>query len=170
MVDGAQKMMRVYDSQMKSGAFTAAQNKKDEGEYLDSISEFVLLCEKQGFIPQYYTDGPQDKVDRVIADMQYYTHNLVTEEMGLGNLIEQAIKNLEKEKEQIKAAAEAGLDDDEDSEDDNFFDYSNGHQEITDQDFSDLKDFEEQQSIIDSEYIADLAEEESKYNGFTRHS
>ena len=62
-VDGAQKMIKMYDSLMKSGKFTAAQNKADNGEFLDSISEFVVLCEKEGFIPRYYVDGPKDKVD-----------------------------------------------------------------------------------------------------------
>ena len=59
-VDGAQKMVKMYDSLMKSGKFTAAQNKAENGEFLDSISEFVVLCEKEGFIPRYYVDGPKD--------------------------------------------------------------------------------------------------------------
>ena len=36
-VDGAQKMIKMYDSLMKSGKFTAAQNKAESGEYVDSI-------------------------------------------------------------------------------------------------------------------------------------
>ena len=35
-------------------------------EYVDSVSEIVAICEKDGFIPRYYTDGPQDKVDRTL--------------------------------------------------------------------------------------------------------
>ena len=54
---------------MKSGKFTAAQNKAESGEYVDSISELVAICESEGFIPRYYTDGPQDKVDRVLEDL-----------------------------------------------------------------------------------------------------
>ena len=45
-------MVKMYDSLMKSGKFTAAQNKAENGEFLDSISEFVVLCEKDGFIPR----------------------------------------------------------------------------------------------------------------------
>ena len=71
-IEGYQKIAKVYDSLMKSGKFTAAQNKAEQGEYVDSISEFVALCEKDGFIPRYYVDGPQDKVDRVIEDMKFY--------------------------------------------------------------------------------------------------
>jgi len=89
----------MYDMLMKSGKFTAAQNKEANGEFLDSISELVLICEKQGFIPRYYIDSPKDKVDRVLQDLQGYTKTLVTEEMNLGVLIENAVKQIEKDKE-----------------------------------------------------------------------
>jgi len=49
-------MSKVYDQLMKSGKFTAAQNKADSGEYVDSISELVEICETEGFIPRYYID------------------------------------------------------------------------------------------------------------------
>ena len=93
-VDGAQKMVKMYDSLMKSGRFTAAQNKADNGEFLNSISEFVVLCEKDGFIPRFYTEGPKDRVDETILDLKGYTHSLVVEEMNLGNLIENAVKQM----------------------------------------------------------------------------
>jgi hypothetical protein len=84
--------MKMYDSLMKSGKWTAAQNKADNGEYVDSISELVALCERDGFIPRYYVDTPQDKVDRVIQDLQDYTRNLIVEEMHLGPLLERAVR------------------------------------------------------------------------------
>lgn len=93
-VDGAQKMVKMYDGLMKSGKFTAAQNKAEKGEFLDSISELVVICEKDGFIPRYYTDGPKDRVDETIQDLKEYTHSLVVEEMNLGNLIENAVKQM----------------------------------------------------------------------------
>lgn len=92
-IEGYQKMSKVYDQLMKSGKFTAAQNKAEKGEYVDSVSELIALCEKDGFIPRYYVDTPQDRVDRVIQDMEEYTRNLVLEEMHLGPLIEKAIRN-----------------------------------------------------------------------------
>ena len=98
-IDGAQKAMKMYDSLMKSGKWTAAQNKADNGEYVDSISELVALCERDGFIPRYYTDGPQDKVDRVIQDLQDYTRNLIVEEMHLGPLLERAARQIEEDRE-----------------------------------------------------------------------
>ena len=42
-VDGAQKMVKMYDSLMKSGKFTAAQIKSEQGEFVDSVSEIVAL-------------------------------------------------------------------------------------------------------------------------------
>ena len=90
-------MSKVYDSLMKSGNFTAAQNKADTGEAFDSIGELVAMCETEGFIPRYYTDGPKDRVDETLQDLKNYTHTLVTEEMNLGNLIEGAIKKMQEE-------------------------------------------------------------------------
>jgi septal ring factor EnvC (AmiA/AmiB activator) len=71
------------------------------------------MCEKDGFIPRYYVDGPKDKVDRTLQDLQVYTRQLVTEEMNLGNLIENAVKQIQadREKEAEKDADAAGDDD-----------------------------------------------------------
>ena len=98
-IDGAQKAMKMYETLMKAGKWTAAQNKAENGEYVDSISELVALCERDGFIPRYYVDTPQDKVDRVIQDLQDYTRNLVVEEMHLGPLLERAVRQIESDRE-----------------------------------------------------------------------
>lgn len=155
-VDGAQKMLKMYDSMMKSGKFTAAQNKAENGEYVDSVSEIVQLCEEQGFIPRYYTDGPQDKVDKVLLDTQQYVRNLVTEEMGLGNMIENAFKLLREEQESIAAAGENGTDEETD---DNLFDYDTDVVDLTDKDFADFKDLEDAASEIDDDFLKSLMEE-----------
>jgi hypothetical protein len=68
-VEGFQKMSKVYDSLMKSGKFTAAQNKAESGEFVDSVGELIELCEKQGYIERFYIDQPNDKVDLTIQDM-----------------------------------------------------------------------------------------------------
>ena len=154
-IEGYQKISKVYDTLMKSGKFTAAQNKAEQGEYVDSISEFVALCEKDGFIPRYYVDGPQDKVDRVIEDMKFYTRTLVTEEMGLGNLIENAVKRLEKKQEQ--EAEEAN--NPEETEEEKLFDYNNNIA-ITDGDFQDFFDWEEQEEEENNEFLKQFFEEE----------
>lgn len=152
-VDGAQKMVKMYDSLMKSGKFTAAQNKAENGEFVDSISELVAVCEKEGFIPRYYVDGPQDKVDRVIQDMQDYTRTLITEEMHLAPLIERAVRQIETDREKEIAIDEAEEGDEEAFEqalfqDDEYF--------LKDQDFSDFVDFEEREFEFDEEFYESL--------------
>jgi hypothetical protein len=153
-VDGAQKMIKMYDGLMKSGKFTAAQNKAESGEYVDSISELVAICEKDGFIPRYYTDGPQDKVDRTLQDLQSYTHTLVTEEMNLGNLIENAVKQIEADR--IKEAE----DESEAADDDDLMEMSlfsdDAEKVLSDGDFEDFKDMEEGLSESDEDYIERL--------------
>lgn len=121
-IEGFQKMTKVYNELMKSAKLTAAQNKADSNDFVDSIGELVAICEKDGFIPKFYVDSPKDKVDRVIQDMQSYTHDLVCDELGLGNLIENSLKSLEREREAIAAAAEAGDDFEQQQEDELFKD------------------------------------------------
>jgi hypothetical protein len=101
-IDGAQKATKMYDSLMKSGKWTAAQIKEDEEDIVDSIGELVALCEKDGFIPKYYTAGPQDHVDRVIEDLKQYTHDLIINESGLEIMMEKAMKDIAEENERIK--------------------------------------------------------------------
>lgn len=113
-VEGYRKMSAVYDQLMKSGNFQAAQNKATNGEYIDSLSELVLLCEKQGFIPRYHPDGPQDKIDRVLEDLQHYTRTLVTEETNLGALIESNISQVARQMEDERTVS---LDDEEEDAD-----------------------------------------------------
>ena len=96
-IEGFQKMSKVYDTLMKSAKFTAAQNKAESGEFVSAIDEFILLCEREDFIPRYYTDEPKDRVDETLADLRGYTHKLVTEEMNLGNLIENAVRTMARE-------------------------------------------------------------------------
>ena len=145
-IEGAQKAIKMYDVLMKSGKFTAAQNKDAQGEFVDSVGEIVALCEQEGFIPRYYTDGPQDKVDYTIRDMQRYTRTLVTEEMHLGELIEQAIKNNEKE----DAQKEVDIDLDEDS------DIENIERSLRDEDFQDYHEFLEENAAMDEDTMQQL--------------
>ena len=145
-VDGAQKMIKMYDSLMKSGKFTAAQNKADNGEFLDSISEFVVLCEKEGFIPRYYVDGPKDKVDETIADLKGYTRSLVVEEMNLGNLIENAVKQM---------AQEEAKEEDEDVDDEELT--LEEIETLKDEDFEAFDDFVEDEAETDQQLMDALS-------------
>lgn len=157
-IEGYQKMSRVYDSLMKSGKFTAAQNKAESGEYVDSISELVAICEKDGFIPRYYTDGPQDKVDRVLQDFQRYTKTLVTEEMNLGELIENSIKLIQEDKEK-EARVDADAANDEDILEDQLFEED---APIQDEDFAELRRQEEANAEADEEYLEKLVNGEEE--------
>ncbi len=102
-LDGYQKLSRVYDGLRKSAKFTAAQNKEDKNDFVDSVGELVALCEKEGFIPRYITDIPQDKVDATLKDMNDYLHKLVTQDLGFGQQIEDALKKIQIQKEMNEA-------------------------------------------------------------------
>lgn len=147
-IEGFQKMSKVYDSLMKSGKFTAAQNKAEQGEFVDSISELVAICEKEGFIPRYYTEGPNDKVDETIIDLKNYTKTLVTEEMNLGNLIESAIKEMSKQE---------AKEEDEDIEEELTLDEIN---QLKDEDFGEYGDFLDDEATDDDETLLRLVEED----------
>lgn len=150
-VEGFQKMSKVYDTLMKSGKFSAAQNKAEQGEYVDSVGELVAICETDGFIPRYYMGEPNDKVDQTIADMKRYTKTLITEETNLGNLIEEAIKNNQKEDEAAKNADDSDtglLDDVEELE-----------QQLQDKDFEDYSEFLDNEELSDAELLEFLSKE-----------
>lgn len=153
-VDGAQKATKMYDSLMKSGKWTAAQNKAESDDVVDSIAEIAAICEADGFIPRYYTAGPQDHVDRVIEDLKRYTHDLIENESSISMMIETAVKQLQVEQERIAEAAAMS----EEDEEARLFDYD--HSGVLDnEDFSDFKDFEEGLDNEDEEYLKQLIEQ-----------
>lgn len=150
-VDGAQKMIKMYDSLMKSAKLTAAQNKAESGEFVDSIGELVAICEREGFIPRYYTDGPMDKVDKVLQDLQHYTYSLVTEEMNLGNMIDASVRAIAQDKER-----EAKIDvDGGDEEDNEIYDYPED-KVLTDADYEEFEEMKQQEAEKDKEYLREV--------------
>ena len=156
-VDGAQKMIKMYDALMKSGKFTAAQNKAENGDYIDSVSELVSLCEKDGFIPRYYTDGPQDKVDRTIQDLQGYTRTLIMEEQNLGDMIEAAVRQIQqtKEKEELLDAEAAG---DDEAFENQLFDEQQSF--LNDEEFAELRQQVDDEVQDDEDFLASLIDDE----------
>ena len=98
-IEGFQKLSKVQESLRKSAKFTAAQNKEKKDDFIDCVGELVVMCEKEGFIPRYATDIPQDKVDITLRDMQNYTRKLVTQDLGFGQQIEDALKKIQLQKE-----------------------------------------------------------------------
>lgn len=156
-IDGAQKAVKMYDSLMKSGKFTAAQNKAESGEIVDCIGELVALCEADGFIPRYYTDGPQDKVDRTLQDIQSYTRTLIMEETNLGTLIEKAVKDIQEQKVK-EAEMDAEAAGDEEALEAELFDQDQ-ESFLKDEDFAELRAFEEANEAADDDYLYNLINE-----------
>lgn len=126
---------------MKSGAFTAAQNKADKGEFVDSVGELVQLAEEQGFIPRFYTEEPQDKVDATIQDLKNYTKDLVMNEMNLGSLIESAARKFAEQEEKNNEADNGESLEDEEYE---IF-HHDDIDEVTTEEYQEFSEFLEEQ-------------------------
>ena len=92
-VEGYQKLSRVYDQLRKSAKFTAAQNKQEKADFIDSVGQLVAYCEKNGGqIPRYQIDTPYDIVDKIITDLKEYNKTLIYEDTALARQIEDYIK------------------------------------------------------------------------------
>jgi hypothetical protein len=141
-IEGYQKLSKVSEGLRKSAKFTAAQNKEGKSDFVDSIGELVRICEKDGFIPRYATDIPQDKVDVTLNDMQGYLYKLVTQDLGFGQQIEDSLKKIMIQKE-MNDAADQNID-----------------LELQDEDFEAFIEEAERQKDIDAETMAGDWEEE----------
>lgn len=138
--DGFAKLSRSLESMRKSAKFTAAQKKEEAADVVDCVGELVSMCERQGFIPRFATDIPQDKVDITLKDMNDYVRKLVTQDLGFGQQIEDALRKIQIQKEMQEQ--EAVLADDEENEV-NDKDYQDYFAEIEAQKQKDLETIEE---------------------------
>ena len=111
-IEGYQKLSKVSESLRKSAKFTAGQNKEQKNDYVDCVGELVTMCEKDGFIPRFETDIPQDKVDLTLKDMENYLYKLVTQDLGFGQQIEDALKKIQIQKEMNENVEDILEDDD----------------------------------------------------------
>ena len=152
-IEGFQKMSKVYDSLMKSGKFTAQQNKAETGDFVDSIGELIELCEKQGYIERYYIESPKDRVDLTIADMQRYTKTLVEEETNLSIMVEKALRDIEKEDEANAENTEDMIIDDID------LSLEDLERTLKDQDYVDFQEFLDEEAEADDELLKSLSED-----------
>lgn len=134
-IEGFQKISKVSESLRKTAKFTAAQNKDDKDEYVDSVGELIAMCERDGFIPRYTTDIPQDKVDATLKDMNDYVKKLVTQDLGFGQQIEDALKKI-----QIQKEMEESFDQDVELDDNDFEEYHNAIEEQKQLDEEELGD------------------------------
>lgn len=128
-VEGYQKLSRVYDALRKSAKFTAAQNKEEKSQFVDSVGQLVAYCQKNGGqIPRYQIDTPYDIIDKIIDDLKQYNRELVYGDTALARQIEDYIKEAKAaaaKKRDREQAKEKGLD----------------APQLSDQDIMDFKDF-----------------------------
>lgn len=105
-----QKLSRVYDTLMKSGKFTEAQNKESDSKTFDSISSLVDFVQaKSGGMPKYKCNQPRDIIDKVISDLKDYTKSLIYEDKSLAQEIEKYLqdKRISEEMKQDKKQAKS---------------------------------------------------------------
>ena len=136
-LDGFQKLSRVSESLRKSAKFTAAQNKEEKNDFVDSVGELVSMCEREGFIPRFATDIPQDKVDLTLKDMNKYLYKLVTQDLGFGQQIEDALQKI-KIQQEMQESNDLNLDVDANSEELIDQDYEDFYQSVYNQKEKDL--------------------------------
>lgn len=136
-LDGFQKLSRVSESLRKSAKFTAAQNKEEKNDFVDSVGELVSMCEREGFIPRFAIDIPQDKVDLTLKDMNKYLYKLVTQDLGFGQQIEDALQKI-KIQQEMQESNDLSLDIDADSEELIDQDYEDFYQSVHNQKEKDL--------------------------------
>ena len=149
-IEGFQKMSKVYDSLMKSGNFTAAQNKSESGEFVDSIGELIELCEKDGYIERYYVEQPNDKVDLTIQDMQRYTRTLIEEETNISTMVEKALRENAKEDEEDAKNNESDIIDEAD------LSIEDLEKTLRDEDYTDFEDFKDELALEDAKFLESL--------------
>ena len=149
-IEGFQKMSKVYDSLMKSGNFTAAQNKSESGEFVDSIGELIELCEKDGYIERYYVESPNDKVDLTIQDMQRYTKTLIEEETNISTMVEKALRENAKEDEEDAKNNESDIIDEAD------LSIEDLEKTLKDEDYTDFEDFKDELAQEDAKFLESL--------------
>ena len=140
-LEGYQKLARVSDTLRKSAKFTAAQNKQEKNDFVDSVGELVEYCEKNGgAIPTFDISQKQDIVDIVIQDLKEYTRSLIYQDTALARQIEDYLKkreHVEQRKQDLAEAKAKGL----------------GNIEITDQDISEYNQSIEKQKRQDIDFI-----------------
>lgn len=148
-IEGFQKLSKVSESLRKTAKFTAAQNKEQKGDFVDSIGQLIAICERDGFIPRFCTDIPQDKVDATLKDMNGYIQKLVTQDLGFGQQIEDSLKKIMIQNEMNKEAERR-----QEEEGDDYDPYS---EEVSDADLSALYEEIEGQRARDAEMTSEEA-------------
>lgn len=131
-MDSYSKLVKAYDSLMKSAKFTEAQNKDGDSSDFDSASCIVAFCEKEGgFIEDMEITEDRDVVDTIIRDNHEYLETLIFQDKHLAQVFEQHLKkqeNLAQQKEDRKKALSEGKSG-FDIDDDDYHEYANSIRE-----------------------------------------
>jgi hypothetical protein len=110
-IDHFKKLSDAYDKLMHSAKFTAVQRSAaDRTGGLNTFSEFFELIEREGFIPRFHTDEPNDIVDYTINNLKEYTRNLVLGDPNISKMLDEAMKRQD-EKENYEIDDEEDLGD-----------------------------------------------------------
>lgn len=151
-IEGYQKLSKISESLRKTNKWTAQQRKEDEKGMIDSIGQLITLCERDGFIPRFATDIPQDKVDATLRDMNMYLNKLVTQDLGFGQQIEDQMRKIALAKQHEEEMSK--IDEEESNVTDEYI-----PQELQDEDFKEFYDFTRELQE------ADLREEAGEADG-----
>jgi len=111
-MDSYAKLVRAYDSLMKSAKFTEAQNKDADSSEFDSVGSIVAFCEKEGgFIEDMEIVADRDIIDTIIRDNHEYLETLIHNDTNLSQQIEAFMKTqaiIAEQKADKKKAKENG--------------------------------------------------------------
>lgn len=97
-VESSSKISRQLDTFIKTANLAPVQQ-KDRQQTTFAISQLAFLVEREGgFIPEFYIDQPNDKIDQILADMQSYTEHLVRGESNIAEMVEHTEEILAQDK------------------------------------------------------------------------
>ena len=138
-MDSYAKLVRAYDSLMKSAKFTEAQNKDADSSEFDAVGAIVAFCEKEGgFIEDMEITADRDIIDTIIRDNHEYLETLIHNDTNLSQQIEAFMKTqaiIAEQKADKKKAKEKG----------------SNVVEISDEDYKDFYDTVEADKQVDRE-------------------
>lgn len=97
-VESSAKISRQLDTFIKTANLAPVQQ-KDRQQTTFAISQLAFLVEREGgFIPEFYIEQPNDKIDQILADMQEYTEYLVRGESNIAEMVEHTEEILAQDK------------------------------------------------------------------------
>lgn len=97
-VESSSKISRQLDTFIKTANLAPVQQ-KDRQQTTFAISQLAFLVEREGgFIPEFYVEEPNDKIDQILADMQEYTEFLVRGETNIAEMVEHTEEILAQDK------------------------------------------------------------------------